>query len=110
MASEAMSEVKSSVVVASKMIELFKIDDARLHAVFQEVDKEYEAFNVKTLEIENRIMKYNQRLHDTQQFSQTYQRFFKRSKDREIGDQEFLPINVHLQQFSIGNQVLLARK
>ena len=33
-------------------------------------------------------------------------RFFKRSKDREIGDQEFLPINVHLQQFSIGNQVL----
>ena len=69
-----MSEVKTSVEIASKMLELFKIDDARLHAVFQEVDKEYEAFNVKSLEIENRIMKYNQRLHSTQQFSQTYQR------------------------------------
>ena len=40
--SEAMSEVKTSVEVACKMLELFKIDDARLHAVFQEVDKEYE--------------------------------------------------------------------
>ena len=39
-----MSEVKTSVDVACKMLELFKIDDARLHAVFQEVDKEYEGF------------------------------------------------------------------
>ena len=78
-----MSEVKTSVEIASKMLELFKIDDARLHAVFQEVDKEYEAFNVKSLEIENRIMKYNQRLHSTQQFSQTYQRLV-------LGNQLFL--------------------
>ena len=69
-----MSEVKSSVVVASKMIELFKNDDARLHAIFREVDKDYEASSVKTLETKNRLIKYNQRLHETQKFSQTYQR------------------------------------
>ena len=107
---ESMSEVKASVEVASKMIELFKNDDTRLLAVLQEIEKKFEAINVKTLELENRITKYNQRQLYTQQLSQTYQRFFKRSKDREIVEQEFLPINVHLQQFSIANQVLKSKK
>ena len=29
-------------------------------------------------------------------------RYFKRSKDREFVEDEFLPINVHLQNFNIG--------
>ena len=29
-------------------------------------------------------------------------RYFKRSKDREFDDDEFIPINVHLQNFNIG--------
>ena len=29
-------------------------------------------------------------------------RYFKRSKDREFDEDEFIPINVHLQNFNIG--------
>ena len=31
-----------------------------------------------------------------------YFRYFKRSKDREFDEDEFIPINVHLQNFNIG--------
>ena len=31
-----------------------------------------------------------------------YLRYFKRSKDREFDEDEFIPINVHLQNFNIG--------
>ena len=48
--------------VASKMVELYKIDDSKLHSTFQFIMNKYEAFDRKCLEIENRMVKYNQHL------------------------------------------------
>ena len=117
------------------MIQLFKIDDSNFHAIFQQLTNKYEAFDRKSLEIENRMVKYNQRLQSTNMFASKYQRYhfrsrnfvlpvsksytsgleifyfrfgikilryFKRSKDREFDEDEFIPINVHLQNFNIG--------
>jgi hypothetical protein len=100
--SETMTEIKLCIDVAAQMIQLFKIDDSNFHAIFQQLTNKYEAFDRKSLEIENRMVKYNQRLQSTNMFASKYQRYFKRSKDREFVEDEFIPINVHLQNFNIG--------
>ena len=57
------------------MIQLFKIDDSNFHAIFQQLTNKYEAFDRKSLEIENRMVKYNQRLQSTNMFASKYQRY-----------------------------------
>ena len=66
---------KLCIDVAAQMIQLFKIDDSNFHAIFQQLTNKYEAFDRKSLEIENRMVKYNQRLQSTNMFASKYQRY-----------------------------------
>ena len=72
------------------MIQLFKIDDSNFHAIFQQLTNKYEAFDRKSLEIENRMVKYNQRLQSTNMFASKYQRYESYSMTKALSlDAEF---------------------
>ena len=71
---------KLCIDVAAQMIQLFKIDDSNFHAIFQQLTNKYEAFDRKSLEIENRMVKYNQRLQSTNMFASKYQRYESQRK------------------------------
>ena len=71
---EEMSEIKLSVDIAMKMLQLFKVDDSKFHSILHTLENKYEAFDKRCVEIENRMLKYNQRLMSTQEFPDQNQR------------------------------------
>ncbi|CAG5098310.1 Oidioi.mRNA.OKI2018_I69.XSR.g15552.t1.cds [Oikopleura dioica] len=105
--SEEMSELKCCPLLAVQYIQLCKVDDARFHSIFQDVNGNYDHFTKCALEVENRMNYYKTASEDTAAFPLVHKRYFKRSKDREIKDQEFLGINVHIQKFTLENRVWL---
>lgn len=74
---EEMSEIKLCPSCAVQYIQLCKADDARFHSTFQDVLQRYEQFERKSLEIENRMMKYNRSLELTTKFFDQQQRYVR---------------------------------
>lgn len=100
-----MAEVKLCPLVAVQYIQLCKVDDARFHSVFQDINRQYDRFTQASLDIENRMNYYKTADGDCSGFPLIHNRFFKRSKDRDIKEQEFLAINVHLQKFTVNEKI-----
>lgn len=94
-------------LIAVQYIQLCKVDDARFHSIFQDVNGDYDHFTKCALEVENRMNYYKTASEETAAFPLVYKRYFKRSKDREIKEQEFIGINVHIQKFTLQDRVWL---